>query len=145
MLDRLSHRTSTTGTGRDEVRTFPNLGGGVGRRQRVPAGFESGQIGQIITHESDLLGREPMSRDDLEKFRMLVTDVLVHLVNTQFLHADSKGRGMPSGHDDDPAALSNPGTDGEAIMDVKELAFDSMPVVSDGAVGEDAITIECEQ
>lgn len=145
MLDRFTDGAGTTGIRRDEMRSLLNLRRGIGGRQSEPTGLEGGKIRQIITHERDLIRHQSMSCDDLLQGRILVGHVLVDLVDTELGHADAQSGRMSSGHDHDRTTLSNPGTNGEPIVNVKELSFDAMPVVADGAVGEDSITIESEQ
>ena len=145
MLDRFTDGAVTTGIRRDEMRTLSNLRCGIGRRESEPTGREGGKIRKIITHERDLIRHQPVRCDDLLQFRILVGNVLVDLVDTELGHTDAESRRMSAGHDHDRPPLSNPGTDGEPIVEVKELSFHTVPVVADGAVGEDSVTVEREE
>ena len=145
MLDRFTDGAASTGIRRDEMRTLSNLRRGIGRCESEPRGRKGGKIRKIITHERDLIRRQPVRCDDLLQFGILVGDVLVDLVDAEFGHADAQSGRMSAGHDHDRPALSNPGTDGEPIVEVKELSFHTVPVVADGAVGEDSVTVEREE
>ena len=145
MLDRFTNGAAATGIRRDEMRTLSDLRRGIGGRQSEPTGLEGGKIRKIITHERDLIRHQPVSCDDLLQFRILVGHVLMDLVDTKLGHAHAQSGRMSPGHDHDRPTLSYPGTYGESIMDVEELPFDPMPVVADGAVGEDSVTVEREE
>ena len=145
MFDRLTNCAGTTGIRGHEMRPLSNLRRGIGGCQSETTGREGGKIGKIITHERDLIRHQLMGCDDLLQFRILVGDVLVNLLDTKLRHPDAQCGRMSSGHDHDRSTLSHPGTYCEPIVDVKELSFDAVPVVADGAVGEDTIAIESEK
>ena len=145
MFDRFTDGAATTGIRRDEMRTLSNLRRGIGGCKSETTGREGGQIRKIITHERDLIRHQSVSCDDLLQCRILVGHVLVDLVDTELRHTDAQRRRMSAGHDHDRPTLSNPGTDGEPIVDMEELSFHTVPVVADGAVGENPITVESEE
>ena len=119
------------------------------RRARSPARRpgrlrQHGQVGQVVAHEGDLVGRDAQRRAQRARRRRACLRRLVH-VTPEFARAPFGDRAVARGDQGDLDADLAQQHQAQAVEHVEGLGFLAVAVEAQAAVGERAVDVEARQ